>query len=377
VWMDLTYSCALGHYPPTPHTFQARRLRMDHPKTMKSYQDRHRLNVLDCSLLSRQFNLERSLLPGVPLTEAQSLEAECINDLRTKSMLKAETKYRHLFTGGVCFSLKVAEPLAVLIFWELVISRHKRVDVSSRRIKQQKKAAKVTKAMASMEMKELEAEFRTARKAYRVAKKGHRESQIAFIDTFPAKDRDRIKQNETAREMGRMAKLITGKLESKKVTSVLYQGRTYDTRQGIDQVLLPINEAKVQASKDTAFRISPLRQIFGDMGNQAAEDTVLAGTYQLPPGTPRGARLFLQHAKKPPGIVDSPLGMSTEDHISAMKKSKEATTGGRSGLHVGMFKANSKVPELAQLDASMRSLSNYTGYSYKRSQTCADVQLRK
>jgi len=75
-----------------------------------------------------------------------------------------------------------------------------------------------------MEMKELEVEFRAARKAYRVAKKDHRESRIAFIDTFPANDRDRIKRNKTAREMGRMAKLITGKLESKKVTSVLYQG---------------------------------------------------------------------------------------------------------------------------------------------------------
>jgi len=174
-----------------------------------------------------------------------------------------------------------------------------------------------------------------------------------------------------------MAKLITSKLESKKVTSVLYQGQTYDTKQGINQVLLPKNEAKVRASEDTAFRISPLCQVFGDTGNQEAEDAVLAGTYQPLPGTPRGGGLFLQHAKKPPGIVDSPLGITTEDHISAMKKSKEATTGGRSGLHVGMFKANSKVSELAQLDASMRSLTNYTGYSYKRSQTCADVQLRK
>jgi len=110
-------------------------------------------------LFWRQFNLERSLLPGIPLTEAQSLEAECINDLHTKSMLKAERKCQHLFTGGVCFSFKVAEPLAVLIFWELVISRRKGVDVSSRRIKRQKKAAKVTKAMALMEMKDLEAEF--------------------------------------------------------------------------------------------------------------------------------------------------------------------------------------------------------------------------
>jgi len=81
-------------------------------------------------------------------------------------------------------------------------------------------------------------------------------------------------------------KLITGKLESKRVTSVLYQGRTHNTKQGIDQVLLPINEAKVRALEDTAFWISPLRQVFGDMGNQEAEEAVLAGTYQPPPGTP-------------------------------------------------------------------------------------------
>jgi len=80
--------------------------------------------------------LEHTLLPGVPLTEAQSLEAECLDDLCT----------------GVDFSPKVTEPLVVLIFWELVISQHKGVDVCSRRIKQQKKVAKVTKAVALMDM---------------------------------------------------------------------------------------------------------------------------------------------------------------------------------------------------------------------------------
>jgi len=73
-------------------------------------------------LLAHQFKLECSLLPGAPLTEFQLLEAECLDNLRTKSMLKVEKKCWHLFTGGACFSLKVAEPLAVHIFWELVIS---------------------------------------------------------------------------------------------------------------------------------------------------------------------------------------------------------------------------------------------------------------
>jgi len=168
VWMDLTHSCALGHHPLVPHTFQAHRLCLDHPETVKSYQDRHRITVQNCSLLARQFNLEHSLLPEVPLTEAQSLEVECFGDLHAKSMLKAERKCWHMFKGGACFSLKVAELLAVLIFWELVISQRKGVDVCSRRIKQQKKAAKVTKAVALMDTKELEAKLRSARRTYRV-----------------------------------------------------------------------------------------------------------------------------------------------------------------------------------------------------------------
>jgi len=121
--------------------------------------------------------------------------------------------------------------------------------VCSRMIKRQKKAAKVNEAVALMDMKELEDKFRSAKKADRAAKKGHCESPIAFMDTFPAKDRDWIKQTEAAQEMGQMAKLITANLQSKKDTSVLYQGRTHNTKQGIDQVLIPMNEAKVWASE--------------------------------------------------------------------------------------------------------------------------------
>ena len=377
VWMDISYASALGHYPPVPHTFQARRLRLDRPKTVKSYQDRHLDTVHRQSLLPRQFNLENSITLGVPLTAAQALEAECLDDLRTNSMNRAQRKCRHLFKGGVDFSSTVAAPKARLEFWILVISRRKGVKIKSRRIRRQKKAAQIRCAIAQMDMTELEKQLRLARKDYKQAKVDHKQHRRSFIATFPPKIQDRIQRTEAAREQGRMARLITGKLESKKVTSVLHQGQTYDTKQGIDQVLLPINEAKVRSSEDTAFRIHPLVQVFGDRGNLAAEDAVLAGTCQPPPGTSRGATLFLRHAKQPPGIVDSPLGISTEDHISAMKKAKERTTGGRSGLHVGMFKANSKIPALAQLDASMRSLSQCTGYSYHRSKTCADVQLRK
>jgi len=63
----------------------------------------------------------------------------------------------------------------------------KSVTVSSRRIKWQKKAAKVTTAVARLNIKELQAEFWSARKAHWVAKKGHQDSSKAFVLTFPDK----------------------------------------------------------------------------------------------------------------------------------------------------------------------------------------------
>ena len=48
-----------------------------------------------------------------------------------------------------------------------------------------------------------------------------------------------------------------------------------------------------------------------------------------------------------------------------------------SGLHFGMFKAQATIPELAELDASMRSLAYTTGFSYRRWKRGLDVQLLK
>ena len=111
----------------------------------------------------------------------------------------------------------------------------------------------------------------------------------------------------------------------------------------------------------------PLFADFGLIGDTPAAEQVLAGTYNPPPGTDVYAQKFLQACRRPPGIspdITCPNNVTTEEHISCCKKAKARTTGGKSGLTFAMFKANAREPQLAQFDATRRSISYSTGFSY-------------
>jgi hypothetical protein len=60
-----------------------------------------------------------------------------------------------------------------------------------------------------------------------------------------------------------------------------------------------------------------------------------------------------------------------------MKKVKENTSSGLSGLHYGLWKANTKITELATLDAMMREIPYKTGYVMERWKKGIDVELCK
>ena len=89
----------------------ARRLRTRDSKTEKRYLDLFERKVKQWKLRERQFKLENSTTPGVPLTPAQKEEADAIDCLKTKAMLWAEKKCRKLKMGNVAFSAAVSEPI--------------------------------------------------------------------------------------------------------------------------------------------------------------------------------------------------------------------------------------------------------------------------
>jgi len=69
---------------------------MSQPATVKKYLRIYKANILKHNLPGWQFCLEASTQPGVPLTGAQAKEAEAIDLLKTKAMLRAQKKCIHL-----------------------------------------------------------------------------------------------------------------------------------------------------------------------------------------------------------------------------------------------------------------------------------------
>jgi hypothetical protein len=215
---------------------------------------------------------------------------------------------------------------------------------------------------------ELKTRLLHARQDYREAKKTHKELRVKFLDTLSIKDRSCLLRTEKQRELGHLAKRISGKTQGQSVLTVLHNGEDLVTRTEVESALLQVNESKVRASKDTPFMQEPLSSAFGFTNSTQATQEVLQGTFQCPADVDKHARLLLENLQQVP-MVPSPFQfaprthISLDDHIKGRKQAREKTSSGISGLHFGMFKAHLQVPALAALDASMRSVAYSTGYS--------------
>jgi exonuclease III len=100
LWMDVSYESALGHKPSLPQTFQARRLRLYDSKTTTKYLDTYQSILHEQRVIPRQIRLQKTIRLGVPLLPIQAREADAIDSIKTKAMLRAEKKCRKLKMGG-------------------------------------------------------------------------------------------------------------------------------------------------------------------------------------------------------------------------------------------------------------------------------------
>ena len=225
LWADISYDDALGHDPPTPVSPAARRLQLGYSKVVDKYLAVYEKAITALNLPERQFNLEAQCTPGTPLTQEQQTEAEAIDRLRTRCMLKAEKKCRKLRMGMVQFSPELDLSLKRLAFWDIAIARRqmaerkatgnrmRKREISSRMWRRKKKAAKLTIKTRHLSLTEMEDLRKKEKQNYGELKKRHRTLRTTFLDTLDPKDRERLKRVEKQRELGRYAKAVTGKLE--------------------------------------------------------------------------------------------------------------------------------------------------------------------
>jgi hypothetical protein len=179
-----------------------------------------------------------------------------------------------------------------------------------------------------------------------------------------------------------MAKSVNGKLKSKSISRVEHEGQEYITQQAIEDILLPVNEAKIQASANTPFMQSPLVDEFGYKANRPAHDQVLKGTFITPQECSPATDILIKGLVSPStqinqGTFHPRKVVTTNDHIRCWKKQKERTAGGMPGFHFGHYKAHIQRRRLTAFDASQRSMAYTTGYSYKQWKKGLDAQLLK
>jgi hypothetical protein len=269
VWADITYDSALGHRPPNPQVPQARRLNLSNSKCVKKYLDHYEQELAGSNIEWRQHRLSRTVSYGTPPTPSQAKEANAIDDQRTVFMKRAEKKCRKIKHGHVAFSLATENPKRKIAFWIIAIRRRSGKRVSAQLWRRKKKKAKITTSTRHMTVDDMIAEIKKEKNNYRDAKKQHKKERETFLDTLAPKDRDRLKQTEKARELGRAAKRTTGKLQSKSVTKVIVDGTECNTKPAMEQALHKINYAKIRASDDTPFMQPPLVHEFGYRNNTA------------------------------------------------------------------------------------------------------------
>jgi hypothetical protein len=91
----------------------------------------------------------------------------------------------------------------------------------------------------------------------------------------------------------------------------------------------------------------------------------------VPPECPRGVRLFLQHARRPPAIVPLPARIPTAVYSQAFRVAKD------SGIHYGHYKALFSHPELASVEAAWMNAPFSLGFASQRSKEGVDIMLEK
>ncbi len=387
IWFEVSYAQAFGRSLPPIWRPQARRLQLRDPRCVARYQKSMKQLTRSKRITHRQYLLESTI--GPTMTPSQLHESNSIDRDLQKCQEESERKCRKLRMGNVQFSDATSIPRLQVAFWKLTLSRRRGIYVRSRLWQRARDNAKITEAAGPLSIHDIQTRITTSIAAYKLAKKTDGESRLKFIETFPLKQQKRILRVEEQRRQARVSRSITKKTQGGTVSRILRSDMVdgtetiteCSTKEDVEAVLFPVNEAKYKQCNNSPFLQQPLLADFGFDGNTIHTDEVLDGTYVPPPGTDPYTCLLLNHMTRPTTIpLDShlpPPVITTEDHKLSWKRAKEYTTSGKSGIHFGHYKAQAEDDELAALDASRRSIHYSTGETLQRWLDGVDVMLLK
>jgi hypothetical protein len=106
-------------------------------------------------------------------------------------------------------------------------------------------------------------------------------------------------------------------------------------RSQIDDACISKGQNRHSQSHDTPFLTTPLIEEFGFLGHQDKVRTILAGTYECPPGPDEYRMKFIAELKRPANlqVLGNITGtVTTAEHIKGWKRMRSTTSASTFGL---------------------------------------------
>ena len=387
LWIDLPIESIIGFRMPSVIIPSARRLQTDNPKVVRKYVDEIYKVFKRHNLFNRIASVHASTT--YPLAQEVADEYEQIDVIRTRGMLSAERKCRHLHHGAVPWSPVFAEARNRVKFWLIQQRRVQGFKINTRGLLRLGRRLHIPDYLPTRT--EISRELRIARHKYREAKENGRKNRNTFLESLAqAKSNNdeekaaafltRLLEREEQRESSRRIKYVTGKLSN---TSCSYVDVTapdgtvsqINSQRELESAIIRENVRKYSQAHSCPLLHGTLRQDIGFLGDGPAVDAILKGTYAVPPGTPLSTKEFLDAMAAPPGLEFEDSTYSLDDYRLSWKKARESTSSGE--IHYGHFKACAQDPLLSWCNYLLVEIPFTSGHIPQRWKKATDVMLLK
>ena len=389
IWIDVPHKMILGYHMADIPRANARRLKLDDPRTVQKYQD-----ILDIFLSSRQVysrlrELRNTVKPGQQLSPTQEKNYESIDRIRFKGMKIAEKKCRKLKMGKKQWSPALQKARDTILFWTLIKRRLKRCKVGARRILKLKKKLKIQRN-THLTLQEVDIELSLAYKQYRVCRKHHKELRMNFLESLAQAKADKgdqkasqivkdIQYREKVRSMYKRIKYATKNRQcaTTKLHVTTRQGMREVTKKSeMEKYIIRENEKKFHQTENRCPLLhGRLYKDIGVMGDGPKVEAILQGTYKPPQGTSDTTKRWLKRMAIKDKTKLRTAKTSLSEYRRGWKLIKEQTASGE--LHMGHFKAGSIHKNLSWVHFQMSMIPMSTGYSPHRWRKGINVMLLK
>ena len=404
LWIDLDEKYVFGYKECMAVSVTARRCILNQAKSVHKYTCSVKSKYKESDFVSRVqeaiSNIEKE-----PNSQSHWEVLDNLDKERAAYMLYGEKHCRPIYRGKVPRSRMLSKKAVGVIFLKLALkslrSRNgkKWRKCSRRKISRlQKEAGLLHFKWNVLSIEEVEQRLDRARREYLDVKEHGKEHYKSFVrnqaeqlaavkgvdpDSVEKQllDRDRSKAEWALIKMHMKGRVRGGlnKLYIPDPSSLTGRRECYDQR-SIEEALLSFNKNEYLQSYQTPPLSSQLKIDLGLKGDGPEIDNILNGNFHPSYPLDEHTLAYFRALESPikERLADIPLPCITEkDNIDDLLKTPEKTSSSPSGLHYGLWKANSKDPMLNAVDTYFRNAAFRHGKIFSRWKKAIDVEILK